>query len=259
MRGIISSKTEHIVLAPFENLTKLVDVNFYSTHVSNTANLENCTDLRNVSLYMSAVDSIEFLRQTPKVEVLDLYRSGHTFEDYGPLLDLPKLRELNVYMNTAAIDEKLAPLKAIKTLQTFNASLNRKITTIDFLSSSRGMRNLQQWQCSSITDFSALDNMKDLMTLNVVETNFNDTDLKRLEGCRFLQGLSLSKTAVTDLTPLSSCGDLETLEIDNTGVVELDPLKQCTKLRRLALSSDFPQEEVEDLLSVLPHLEVRRK
>ena len=68
------------------------------------------TKLKKARFFSSEIDSIEFVKNTPELESLNLHGIGHTFKNYEPLCELKKLKDLDIYMNKQATDENLALL-----------------------------------------------------------------------------------------------------------------------------------------------------
>ena len=253
-----ASEKKPFDVGPLAQLSKLVNVSFYATKITNTQAMSGLKKLRNVGLYMSAVDSIDFLDGTPEVETLVLYGNEHTFKDYKPLLSLKKLKILNIYMNPQASDELLAPLQALTSLQTIEMANCRKLTTLDFLKNCKDLKKIEAKWCDKLTDISALAHMTTLKTVDVSdcpidmitllalsnkkdleELNVEDTgvsSLSFLKGCVSLKRLDLSGTQVKDLLPLSECGLLENLDISETLVKDLSPLAECEKLAYLNIT-----------------------
>jgi internalin A len=278
LRLFKTSKNAPIDVAPIAQLKSLIDVEFYSARVTSTNVLAGLSKLRRVSMHMTSVDSIDFLKGTPEIRELNLYGRGHTFKNYEPLLGLKKLRILNIYMNPQATDKLLAPLSAITSLREIRMSNSRKITTLDFLANCKDMRSINANWCSLLTDISALANMDQLQSVSISDSKissispFKDnkqltslnisktavSDISPLSGCSKLQTLDIEKTKVKDLSPLSGCIELQTINISETPISDLSVLVNYDNLRSLEVSKTVSQDQIDKLKEVFLDIRIRQ-
>lgn len=229
-------------MAPLTELKSLVEVNFYSTHITNTQAMSGLSKLRKASFYMSAIDSIDFLKGTPELRELNLYGTAHSFKNYEPLLGLKKLRKLNIYMNKQATDELLAPLTALISLEDISMQNCNKVTTLSFLANCKNLRTINANWCRKLSDISALANMDMLRVVNIPKCQVSSISV--LQGMKYLERLDISETDVSDISALKGCDSLYDLNISDTEITDISILKNCPSLRLL----DINYTEIKDLL-----------
>ena len=235
LSSIKSSKAAPLDLAPLAGLNQLEELNCRATRVKNTQALKGLVKLKKVSFFMSHIDSIEFVKNTPDLAEIDLYGFGHTFKNYEPLLSLKKLKKLNIYMNKQATDALLAPLTALTSLEEISMANSRQITTLGFLKNCREIKTIRANWSKKLTDISVLADKENLVSLE-------------LRDC-----------AVTDFSALKGKKSLQELDVSGTAFADLSLLQDSTSLRRLRLAKDFPQEQIEELKKAMPGLRVTLK
>ena len=249
-----ASRNSPIDLGPLTGLSELQKVSFSGTSVTNTQALSGLAKLKDVSLRMSSADSIDFLKTTPAVEVLNLYGFGHTFKDYTPLLSLPKLKSLDIDMNKQATDEALAPLAAMTSLEEIDMSSCRRVTSLAFLAGSKGIQEIKASKCRKLVDLSALADKADLEHLNIGKCPAED--FSSLRGKTKIKHLSLSGTSFSDLSIIGESKELNTLSINETKVVDLTPLQSFTQLKRVAVPTSVSSAQIDTLKKALPNLRI---
>jgi hypothetical protein len=217
-------------LAPLAALTELTSLDCTATRVSNTEALKGLKKLKKISFYMSDVESIDCVKELPELEELDLYGLKHSFPNYEPLIG-SNLKKLNVYMNEQATDENLKVLGKIQTLEEFEASLTRSISSIEFLRNQPNLRVVDLW-------------------------NDPISDISPLAGKKKLEKLYLRGTKVTDLSALSDAESLYRLNLEGTSIKDITPLLGLKKLRTLQLPSTVPADQIEKLKAVNPSLTI---
>lgn len=252
-----ASKETPINLQPLETLTGLIDIDFFATRVTNTDILKNLNQLQHVSLYMSSVSSISFLKKTPNIEKLSLYGFGHTFENYKPVSGLKALKELNIYMNKQATDENLEVLKSLTTLREIQMANDLNVTSLNFLENNVNIEEIHATWCANLSDFSALSNFKKLKILSFQDTKLEGLDM--LKGITTLTSIDVSKTKIKDISFLKNCLNLETIKISKTLVDDISPLFECKNIWTIELSSIVPEEQIEKLKSLNPKMSVTIK
>jgi len=217
-----STEETPLDLGPLAKLMALTEINFYATRVANTEALGGHDQLKNVSFYMSDVNSISFLESTPNVEKLSLYGFGHTFKNYDSVAQLKNLKELNIYMNKQATDEALEVLKSLSSLEVIRMSNDKQVTSLDFLENNVNMQEIRANWCDSLTNFSALAKMKNLRVLEISDTGIENLDV--IDGLTNITDLDISRTKVKDLDPLKNCLSLGSINISQTDIVDISPL-----------------------------------
>ena len=230
-----ASQNNPIDLSPLADLGDLEEVDFYATRVANTDALAGKEKLRRVSLYMSAVDSIDFLTTTPGVLELSLYGFEHTFKDYSPLLKLPVLRNLDIYMNKQATDELLAPLAELTTLEEISMSNCDQVTSFGFLKGCKDIKVINANWCTKLADISDLAELKQLQRVEIADLPIDD--LSAFTGNSNLDELDISGTKITDLAGLSGCTNLKSLDVSETEVADISILGECAGLQKLVLKA----------------------
>ncbi|SDQ04792.1 leucine-rich repeat domain-containing protein [Flagellimonas zhangzhouensis] len=250
-----SSEETPLDLGPLAKLTKLTEINFYATRVTNTEALSGHDQLKNASFYMSDVNSISFLETTPNIQKLSLYGFGHTFENYEPIAHLKDLKELNIYMNKQATDEALEVLKGLNKLEVVRMSNDKEVTSLDFLENNKNMQEVHANWCDSLTDFSALSKMKNLRVLEISDTAIENLDL--LNGLTNLADLDISRTKVADISQLKNCSNLGAINISQTEIEDISPLFDCEQLWKVELSSKVPNKQIEKLKELRPKIRIK--
>lgn len=250
-------------LAPLARCPELVEIEFYSTPITDVDALAACTKLQNASFYMSAITSLEFLAATPEMQKLNLYGTEHTFPSYEPVARLTKLRELNIYMNKQATDSNLSVLQKLTSLRIIHMAKSSQVSSLDFLSNCIELETLQANWCRKLTDIKALARMPKLNLVYLSDAAITDiaplsdkpkleflnlsgvkiTDFSSLKNFRSLRQLDLSKTTIQDLSLFADMPLLETLNVGKTSVSDLKPLKDLPKLMHLT----FDKSAVTDL------------
>jgi serine/threonine protein kinase len=222
-------------LGKLENLERFES---YDTRVMNTDALAGLHRLRDLSIYMSEFDSLDFLEHTAAIEKLNLYGSSHAFEDYQAVLHLKNLRELDLSANRQATDAKVNDLAVLTTLEKFTMELCPEVTTLDFLRNCKGLREINVRTCLALQNMNALAAFTELEVLDLSGTPVSDIGF--LNGARRLRELDLSGTQVTDISVLAEAVALERLNLSDTPITDLTPL-----LPRLR-SQGLPQIELPE-------------
>ncbi len=231
LRGVTKMNTDQAIdLAPLAGLTGLTKLDCYATHVVNTGALKGLKQLREISFYMSSVDSIACVAELPALETLDLYGFAHKFPNYEPLA-ASKIKKLNLYMNKQATDENLKVLGKIQTLEEFAADLTPTFHTIEFLRNQPNLQVVRLW-------------------------NDPISDISPLAGKTKLVEVSLWGTKVTDLSPLAGAADLRQINLQDTAVTDISPLLGLKKLWSVELPATVPAEQVAKLKAANPSARV---
>lgn len=250
------STKEPISLAPLAGCPELLTLKIVATRLTDVAAIGQCPNLRVLDLDACEVDSLDFLKSTPRIERLRLLGANHAFPSYEPISRLPRLRELGISLNPQATDQNLAVLKRLTGLQEISVFSCREITSLDFLSGNAGLRVINASGCHSLADITALARLSFLEEVDLARAKITDiaplagkdylikvdlahtavTDLTPLAGSRHLRSLTLSRSEVTDLSVLSGIRKLSHLNLSGTRVVDISPLKDCLHLHNLSLA-----------------------
>ncbi|WPJ94352.1 hypothetical protein SH580_12995 [Coraliomargarita algicola] len=245
----------------------------------------------------NSFDSYAPIGQLKWIEYLDVSTNPQaTDKALTPLAALSSLRHLEVaycteitnlnfarnntfleYMSAqscSALDD-LSGLKGLKYLD----HLNIRATKVSSLSALEGTLFLRRLfisrtpiadlsplaQCYSLEDIDAagsqVDNLQVIGRLpQLTRLNISRTPIESIESLPMTNKLSyldISYTKVNDLTPLAKQRHLETLLIIDIPSSDLSPLHSLPNLRELHLKKDFPQAEIDRLLSANPLIEIR--
>ncbi len=271
------SKKSPLDISPLKAASQLEVFDSYATRITGTEALAGKETLREISFYMSAVESIDFLTSTPNVEKLDLYGTKHTFPDYQPVTSLKKLKELGVYMNEQAVDEKLAVLSELTTLEKISMSNCKKVTTLDFLANCENLRSIRALWCNELVDLSALKGktemvrleldsvkaddfsflpeMTKLESLNLEDTSFSDMTL--LPKGAPMKILNLENTSITTLEGVQQYPTLSRLDIGKTKITDFSPVTGLKKLYTLEVPKEVSEEQKAALKEAIPNLRIR--
>lgn len=238
------------------HLTKLREIEFRlgNARLKNAGALKACGDLTKATFTMvHGIDSLDFAAGTPNLEHLDLSGGDHSFPDYKPLAQLKKLKYLNVSNNRQAVDENLAVLSALESLEAFLMHHCKKVTTVDFLVNCTNLKTISAKWTSGLEDISALAGKKKLLFVDIDDTKV--TDFSPLAGLPVLTRLNLAGTAITreTLAALAPLPVLADLYLDETKIADLSPLQKFPALKKVNLD----KTPVEDLapLAKLPELQ----
>lgn len=115
---------------------------------------------------------------------------------------------------------------------------SQNIVSMDFLEEFQDLRvlNLEK---AGIDDFSFLKHLKNLESLDVKSTSFNNKDLAILSRTKTLKKLNIGLTKIDTLAPLSEL-NLSQLQISRTKVNDLSPLTQMHDLQTLFMENIVP-------------------
>ncbi len=277
LNSMDEAKKTPLSLAPLAAMNALESFNCYASPVTDLDALGNKEQLVEVNLYMGAVNSLDFLSSTPNVEDLDLYGFKHSFEDYKPLLSLTKLKELNIYMNKQAVDEKLKVLEALSSLEKISMSNCKEVTTLNFLANCKNMSEVKAKWCSKLEDASALAGMTQLKRLDLEDSVISDfsflskltslqslvlegtafTDLSLLPASEKLSSLDLEGCAIDSVEALSTYSNLRRLNLKGTEVQDFSPLYGLKNLNSITLDPSVGEEEKAKLKAAIEHLSIR--
>ena len=186
----------------------------------------NCMTYKNIS----------YLRNLNKISVLDL--GGNLLKDINVLTQLPSLRSLSL-QGCSLTELSILNHKNFMKLEKLYIGLNREIK-----------------------DYSFLQNLQNLDTLNVYQNNINRIDFIDLLNSELVTEFNLGNNIISDYTPLlrfnnlknlslynnkitsiefltnRNFGNLEYLNLDNNRLIkDYNPLKTLKKLKTIKLSN----------------------
>ncbi len=228
------SRNSPVDLSPLAQLTNLEEFDSYATKINKSESLSALTNLKVAKLYMADTDSLDFLAGTPNLEVLDLYGFGHTFENYEPVSKLKNLKKLNIYMNKQAVDEKLAVLKSLTSLQEMRLSKCKSVTTLSFVENCKSMTRIDASWCSALVDFSALKAMDQLEHVEFSKATLENIEF--LAGKKKLKHVSLDGTGIKHVNELKGLPNLETVYLESSAVTDISGLAEVPALRFLSIN-----------------------
>ena len=252
-----TSKEKPVDLTPLSGLSKLEWVSCMGTRVKNIQALSKLTMLKRAELHTSAVDSIDFVKNNPNLEHLGLYGVKHTFKNYEPVAGLKKLKSLNIYMNKQATDELLAPLAKITTLERIYMSNCKPVTSLEFLENCKNIKEVRAMWCNKLSDISSLADKSKLERFEIDDAIVKDFSV--LKGKPNLKILNLADTSFSDLSLLKDSTELIDLDIEGTPIKDIAMLKVFKKLRRLIVSKDVSQGQIDMLKKENPKLRIRTR
>jgi len=254
-KSLKATKEKPLDLISISQSKNLENLDFYATKVINTEALNNLTMLKEVSFYMSSVSSIDFVKSTPALTKLNLYGTGHTFENYAPLSSLPQLKELNIYMNPQATDENLKILESLTELRSLSMSNNNYATTLSFLKNSKDLRELRANWCDKLEDFTVLAQLTKLEFLYLSKTSLSTIDF--LNKNDRITDLDISKTEVTDLTPIKDATTIKSLNISGLEVEDVTFISNYPTMYSLKLPESVPEDQISKIKESHPKLRIR--
>ena len=209
-------------LAPVQRLGDLVhypqlaSVTISDTQLSDVAPLGELTDIIQLMLYNNPnITDISAFSNLTKMRVLVLYNNA--ISDYGPILVMRELRELDLRRNRLVsfhFDDNFPRLRVLK------------------------------MDINSVSDLEQLKNLPNLAELDLHSNRISD--LTPLSGLTGLLKLRLDSNRITDLTPLSGLEDLSLLDVSNNRLKSLDGVESLTNLVRL----DITKNQITDLSAV---------
>ena len=232
--GLKKSKENPTDLSALAGLTNLEIFDCYANPITKVEALAGLSKLKIAKLYMARVDSIDFLSGTPNLEELDLYGYQHKFDNYVPVSKLQKLKKLNVYMNKQAVDEKLAVLKSLTSLEEMRLSNCKQVTSFAFLENCKGLKKIEANWCKGLVDFSALNSLGQLEYISLTDGKFPNVEF--LKGKQKLKYVSLNGTPITHVNELTGLAGLETVYLEGSEVTDITGLSDSPLLKFLAIN-----------------------
>jgi len=191
---------------------------------------------------VSDLAGIEYLTNLRELAV-----EGSTIESLEPIRQLVRLRSLNL---TSCRLTDISPLAGLTALEDLVLDGNR----IEDIGALAGMVNLTRLLLTSnvIVDVTPLE---DLVLLTELHLASNEIDrVEALAGLTKLEYLFMATNGIRDITPLAGLTALRELDIGSNLLREIDALREMSSLRWLS----FSYNSVEDLssLTTLTNLEV---
>jgi internalin A len=252
--SLLKSKEAPVDLAPLAKLTSLTKLTLYDTQVTNVSALNGLVNMEVLSLYMSAVDSIDFLTNMPKLRDLNLYGADHTFKNYAPISGLANVEKLGLYMNPQATDANLQALLPLTRLRKLDLSFTEGVTNLNFLKNSVGLEQLTASNSKNLADIGGLEGARNLQVLGIRKTQV--TSLEPIRGNENLRSLDISETRIGDSSPLASAKSLRILIATQTKITDISSVFGLRELARLEVDSGVPDEQIKKLKTLLPQVTV---
>jgi hypothetical protein len=209
------------------NLSALEELEMDQFHEDDLACLNNCSSLFNLSIYCAdSLTSLESIQELNQLESLFL-QNCDKITNLAPLVNLPKLKSLDLGLKANAIVKDISVLGNLTNLRDLNicsdllvdvswmvglANLNEvnfwncsKLSSLNGFSSLSGLRHLNLSCCTSIKDVDALSGLTDL----------NELYLSNCEALSCINGLNnLINLEHLDLTDCESIPTAQKEEID---------------------------------------------
>lgn len=199
-------------------LLQLVSLDAQGRGIRSLEGLEQCTNLRELTLWDNAIDDVSAVRALTNLVYLDL--DENRVSNLRPLSGLESLATLYVSANKVV---DLEPLSKLKDLENLFAWGNG-IIEVEPLRGLAGLRQLDvSW--NEITDAGALASLTSLEGLDVSGNPLRD--LSFLESLSSLTVLGLAQTGLADLAPLGGIAGRGFcyLDLSRNGVASVEPLR----------------------------------
>jgi Leucine-rich repeat (LRR) protein len=212
MSTILKKPINNITKKDMEELTCLIidstaSAGVDSRDISNLAGIENCINLKELTINYTKVSDISCIKILKKLTKLEL--SANNISDISVLENLKELQYLKIYEKELSNINSIAHLKKLKEL------------SITFV---------------GIADIDSLSNLLRLNTLHLSGNNIRDiTPLSNLSN---LKELSLNDNMIIDITPLLSLKKLQALYLNNNKIENISPLEDLTNLKSLYLDGN---------------------
>ena len=196
----VSGNQDLMTLAPVNELTELVSIDFSGTPISDLTPLRNLNKLEVIHCSNTRVNSLEPLRFASRIRELDC---SHTpVADVTVLGNLRNLNSLNIgYTKT----------REITSLGSLGELTQLSIAGLD------------------INDLNALEQLPRLSDLNLSASKV--TSLTSVGMIHSLQSLNISECYVTRLDPLKDLENLTVLQANSSRISNLEPLSGNTSLK----------------------------
>lgn len=200
--------------------------------------LEDLASIDFLDLNNKDIDDISDLILFENLEKVHLF--GNPIKDYAPLLQLKKLKSLNVAPSS---DDYITPIKKLSLNEIF--ILNR--SNLDIVDEMHDLELL--WSCyvrrNSISAISNLINLKKIYLFDNSEID----DISAFEKMLKLEILDYQYNKSHDLSPLRNCMNLEILFIGGNGISDLSPISGLKNLVNLKMTSN-PVSDYEPLINL---------
>ncbi len=256
-------------------LSKLKDLSLGSCFwIKDFTPLEACENLVSLNLSFCRIKKIDFLQKLKHLTRLTLshckditdYNTLQFFEcltfldvSWSNIQDIIflknlKLTDLNLE-NCNVLNFKL--LEGFENLTSLNVA-NNTFNSIAFLKKLNHLKSLNLNWCTKVTDFTLLENFKDLIFLSISKCE-KIKDIEFLKNLENLQELHVESLNVIDDNALSIIGNLSELtklSIFGSKITTLKSLESLKKLKDLNISNCFKILEDESKYSYFKKLGV---
>ena len=258
-------------LTPLAGLTGLAKLNISEdwsntppiSYVEDYSPLSGLTNMENLSLIVTDLQDLSFVKNMTKLERLRLNGSVSA-PDLTALSGLTRLQDLRVMSAGLGSLEGLAPLTELRSLDIRDESDTLYVDDLSFLA---GMTKLQYLRCDAC-GLSSLQGMENLTNLRELWLYGNDATILDLDPMANLTSLEQARLPlmadgyVYNGDGLAGLVNLTDLDMD-CAVESLEPLRNLTKLRNLSIRNggnvEGAYQSLEPLsgLTGLQTLEVR--
>lgn len=263
--NLSGTKYYHHDISPIAELTNLeyLDISFLlNTKISNFSTFKSLSNLKNLVIFASNINSLEFLHDLTQLKSLSVYATK-TIDDISCLSNLTALTSLNLSGNIISDISSLSNLTALTSLDLSGNIINdisslSNLTALTYLNLSNN--NINDASClsnftaltnldlsnSNIKDFSGLSNLTALTKLNlrgnqiqdsitldtlknlkILELDNNElSDLKFVQNLDSLKELYVGHNKIKDISPLANMEKLEVLYLNNNNIQNIQPLKK---------------------------------
>jgi internalin A len=205
-------KTTITEIIGLENTLKLEDIGIADSMVRHLPDLSKHINLINLDAGFNNLDSLEFLRNHPSLEVV---RLSHTraktgvpqIQDASVLGTIESLKSLHIFQMPVGDLSFVSKLKKLTSLS-FDLAL---VTQLDFIENMTSLDHLQISH-SLIADFTPISTLTNLSKLEIIGNAFSD--LKIILPLKKLKILRLDSLFIGDLSPLLELEGLEQLAVN---------------------------------------------
>ena len=229
-------------------LTKINMLNPSRAPSSNTVRfsfeVNDADGLHQAQLYIPTLDSVVAYKRLNSENATVDFDITHVISELNSII----LKVIDVNGNHTShhfpvdISEFLLPPKKVTIPDTNLAAAIRAYTDLPpnaDITTDTMMRLTRLWNIlpvsdAPITDITGLEHATNLVALSLYGQN-EITDFSALDGLRELRFLELSRTGISDLSMLSASTKLKTLHLENNAIKDISVLVGFTNLKRLDL------------------------
>jgi internalin A len=220
---------------PLLSLPELEYFDADGNKISDISVLQYLTKLDELWLNNNPIKSFEPIRGLTELTRLGLAGTGLDDDGLDCLMELTKLKELNIKRNEDLSAKKFEELRSVIPDCAISHDELRstiKLGELEFDFDAEEITAVGQ----EISDLSPLAKCKNLRRLTLTDNKIKD--LTPLRGLSTLEELCLDRNQIADLSPLAGCTRLKKLVLDGNDISDLTPLAACRQLETLSLGSN---------------------